>query len=268
MAACWRAMRGALHLPKNYQMIKSRNINFGSRFQQTQSVLNVVQTEDPPKLEMPDPLSYHDFFEVRNLCTVKNLFDARVHYGHTMGTLNEHMKQFIIGERLGTLIFDLDQTIELLGEALNFTAHIAFRGGIIMFAARYKQNSFLIENTAIECGEYCFTREWTTGVFTDSNRFGMMTRLPDLVILLNTLDTVFEIHKGVIESNKLLIPTVGIVDTNCFPNYITYPVPGNDDTPQAVELYCSLFKEAVLRGKAKRKEFIEKYCGGDLEEKK
>lgn len=103
------------------------------------SVSFTLQTDDASKLEMPNPLSYHDFFEVRKLFTIKQLFDARVHYGHTRGTLNEHMEQFIIGERLGTLIFDLDQTAELLGEALNFTAHIAFRGGIILFAARYKQ---------------------------------------------------------------------------------------------------------------------------------
>lgn len=90
-------------------------------------------------LEMPDPLNYHDFFEVRKLFTIKDLFDARVHYGHTMGTLNEHMKQFILGRRMETLIFDLNETAELLGDALNFIAHIAFRGGIIMFVARYKQ---------------------------------------------------------------------------------------------------------------------------------
>lgn len=117
----------------------------------------------------------------------------------------------------------------------------------------------LIENTAIECGEYCYTRDWYHGTFTDPARFGYMTRLPDLTIFLNTLDSVFETHKGVIEANKLLIPSVGIVDTNCFPNYITYPIPGNDDTPEAIALYCKLFKEAILRGKAKRKEFYEKY---------
>lgn len=90
-------------------------------------------------MEMPEPLMHHDFFEVRNIFTVKDLFDARVHYGHTMGTLNEHMKQFILGSRQGTLLFDLDQTAELLSDALNFIAHIAFRGGIILFITRHKQ---------------------------------------------------------------------------------------------------------------------------------
>ncbi|GIY88466.1 28S ribosomal protein S2, mitochondrial [Caerostris darwini] len=125
--------------------------------------------------------------------------------------------------------------------------------------ARYKQHSYLIEKTALECGEYAHTRDFRKGTFTDPMRFGMITRLPDLTIFLNTQDNLLDTHVGVVESNKLLIPSVGIVDSNCFPNLITYPVPGNDDTPQAVQLYCRLFKEAILRGKTKRKEFIAKY---------
>lgn len=100
---------------------------------------NYFTDNQPECFEMPDPLNNHDFFEVRKLFTIKDLFDARVHYGHTMGTINKHMKQFIVGKRMGTLIFDLDQTAELLGDALNFIAHIAFRGGIILFVARCKQ---------------------------------------------------------------------------------------------------------------------------------
>ncbi|GFS66463.1 28S ribosomal protein S2, mitochondrial [Trichonephila inaurata madagascariensis] len=260
MAMMWRAFKSAVQLPKNYQFTLSHSLKTLSSLPQSQISVDAKQSEEISNtLEMPDPLDYPDFFQVSNLFTVEDLFKARVHYGHTMGTLNEHMKQFILGSRLGTLIFDLDQTAVLLKEALNFTAHIAFRGGIILFVARYKQNSHLIEKTALECGEYSHTKDWRRGTFTDSNRFGMMTRLPELTIFLNTLNSVFETHTGVLESNKLLIPSVGIVDTNCFPNYITYPVPGNDDSPQAIELYCKLFKEAILRGKAKRKEFIEKY---------
>ncbi|XP_055941212.1 28S ribosomal protein S2, mitochondrial-like [Argiope bruennichi] len=260
MATMWRILKGSMHLSRNCQFIFSRNIKSLSSIHQVQNSLTPKKSEEiSTTLEMPEPLDHPDFFQVSNLFTVEDLFNARVHFGHTMGTLNEHMKQFILGSRLETLIFDLDQTAELLREALNFTAHIAFRGGIIIFIARYKQNAYLIEKTALECEEYSHTREWRLGTFTDPNRFGMMTRLPDLAIFLNTLDSVFETHTAVIECNKLLIPSVGIVDTNCFPNFITYPVPGNDDTPQAIELYCKLFKEAILRGKAKRKEFIEKY---------
>jgi len=72
--------------------------------------------------------------------------------------------------------------------------------------------------------------------------------------MLNTLDTVMAPHGAIIDAAKMLIPTVGIVDTNCNPNLITYPVPGNDDTMSAIQLYCKLFKEAILRGKHKRKQ--------------
>lgn len=254
-----RVLKGIIHRSIGHQKCFTRTLSTPSSLKQVTSVQTSLPNEQVELLQMPDPILFHDFFEVRKLFTVKDLFDARVHYGHTMGTLNEHMKQFIIGKRMETLIFDLEQTAELLSDALNFIAHIAFRGGIILFVARCKQNTLMIENTAKECKEYCYTRDWHKGTFTDPNYFGHMTRLPDLTIFLNILDSVFDIHNAVIESNKLLIPSVGIVDTNCFPNYITYPIPGNDDSPEAIALYCKLFKEAILRGKAKRKEFQEKY---------
>jgi small subunit ribosomal protein S2 len=72
--------------------------------------------------------------------------------------------------------------------------------------------------------------------------------------MLNTLDTVLAQHGAVGDAAKMLIPTVGVVDTNCDPNLLTYPIPGNDDTLCAVQLYCKLFKEAILRGKNKRKQ--------------
>lgn len=102
-------------------------------------------------------------------------------------------------------------------------------------------------------------RFWCGGVFTNSHRqFQSDIRLPDLCILLNTLDPRMMPHIAVSNSAKMTIPTVGILDTNCDPNLITYPVPGNDDTPVAIELYCNLFKEAILRGKSKRLEHLEK----------
>ena len=185
--------------------------------------------------------------------TVKDLFDAKVHYGHKEGTLDEHMKPFIYGSRLGHLIFDLDQTAELLRQALNFTAHVAFNQGIIMFVARMPQNAHLVEKTAKECGEFAHTRRWKGGTFTNSTKeFGAVTRLPDLCIFLSTLNNVMLEHRAVSNAAKMCIPTVGIVDSNCNPNLITYPVPGNDDTPSAIALYCKLFKQAILLGKEAR----------------
>jgi len=117
-----------------------------------------------------------------------------------------------------------------------------------------------VEKTAKECGEYSHCRYWHLGTFTDSESYYQaVTRLPDLLIFLNTLSNAFETHQAVIDAAKLLIPSVGIVDTNCDPTLITYPVPSNDDTYCTIEFYCKLFKEVILLAKDKRKEFTQKY---------
>lgn len=103
------------------------------------------------------------------------------------------------------------------------------------------------------CGEYSHCRHWTLGVFTDAtSQFGGVTRLPDLLVFVNTMSTVLEQHRAVGDAAKMLIPSVGVVDSNCDPRLLTYPVPGNDDSSDAVRLYCKLFSEAVKRGKAAR----------------
>lgn len=172
--------------------------------------------------------------------------------------LNEHMETFVFGSRLGHLIIDLDQTAELLRQALNFTAHIAYQDGIILFISRNPQATHIVDKTAKECKEFAHTRAWRRGLFPNSkNMYKTMARLPDLCIFLSTLDTVMAEHTAVRHTAKMGIPTVGIVDTNCNPNLITYPVPGNDDSLCAIELYCSLFKEAILRGKSAREKLTK-----------
>lgn len=168
------------------------------------------------------------------------------------------MRSYFYGCRLGHVIFDLDKTAIHLREALNITAHIAFRGGIILFFNRNPQSAHLVERTAKECGEYAQTKYWRGGAFTNSRvQFGAVTRLPDLCIFLNTLNDVLLQHTAVRDAAKMNIPTIGIVDSNCDPNLISYPVPGNDDSPAAIELYCKLFKNAIEKGKQKRKEVLE-----------
>lgn len=188
-----------------------------------------------------------------------DLYNARVHYGHREGTLDDGMKPYLYGSRLGHTIFDLNITAEYLRRALNFAAHIAYRDGVILFLCRQPQHVILVEQTAQECKEFAHCRNWRRGTFTNSvQHFNEVTRLPDLCIFLNTLDTVLMPHDGISDAAKMLIPTVGIVDSNCNPNLITYPVPGNDDTPSAMEFYCDVFKKAILRGKEKRKERFAK----------
>lgn len=207
-----------------------------------------------------NPLTKSDFFEVHNLFSIKDLFDARVHFGHKTNTLNPKMRSYIFGSRLDHLIFDLEQTAELLRAALNFTAHIAYRDGVILFASNYYQHCPIIENTAIECKEFAHTRNFRKGtMLNSSNMFGGVIRHPDLIIFTSTLNTVLATHQLVFEAAKLLIPTIGIVDTNSDPTIITYPVPGNDDTPSAVELYCKLFKIAILKGKSYKEKELKLY---------
>lgn len=105
----------------------------------------------------------------------------------------------------------------------------------------------------MECGEYSHCRPWIPGTLTNATvKFGAVTRLPDLCIFLSTQDSVFEQHEAVVESAKMNIPSVAVLDSACDPRLVTYPVPGNDDTPCAVEYFCKLFKQAVLIGKERR----------------
>lgn len=164
------------------------------------------------------------------------------------------MRPYIYGKRLGVLVIDLEHTERLLKRALTVTAEIAYRGGVILFMNSPRQTGYLVEKAAKECGEYAYCRRWDNAVFTSARQtFGAVTRLPDLNILFHTLGETNTQHKAVTMSAKMMIPTVGICDTNSNPTLITYPVPGNDDSPQAIELYCKLFKSAVLYGKEKKK---------------
>ncbi|KAM5328298.1 small ribosomal subunit protein uS2m isoform 3-T3 [Glossophaga mutica] len=204
---------------------------------------------------LSEPLKHSDFFNLKELFSVRSLFDARVHLGHKTGCRHRFMEPYIFGSRLGQDIIDLEQTAEHLQLALNFTAHVAYRKGIILFVSRNRQFSHLIESTARDCGEYAHTRYFKGGLLTNAPLLlGPGVRLPDLLIFLNTLNNVFEPHAAVRDAAKMNIPTVGVVDTNCNPCLITYPVPGNDDSPPSVQLFCRLFRTAISRAKAKRQQ--------------
>lgn len=191
---------------------------------------------------------------------MRSLFDARVHLGHKAGCRHRFMEPYIFGSRLDQDIIDLEQTATHLQLALNFVAHVAYRRGIILFMSRNRQFSHLIESTARACGEYAHTRYFKGGLLTNAPLLlGPGVRLPDLIIFLHTLNNVFEPHVAVRDAAKMSIPTVGIVDTNCNPCLITYPVPGNDDSPPSVQLFCELFRKAIVRAKEKRKQLEALY---------
>lgn len=200
-----------------------------------------------------NPFNHPDYFNVSDLFTVKDLFNARVHLGHREGSMHKNMTPFIFGSRLSHLVIDLDQTAELLRQALNFVAQVAYKDGIILFITRDAPTAHLVDRTAKEIGEFSHTRSWEEGIFTNSDMaFKIATRLPDLCIFLNTLENDLRQHRGIVSAAKMCIPTVAIVDTNSNPNLVTYPIPGNDDSECAIKLYCDLFKKAIFRGKAAR----------------
>ncbi|CAH8871487.1 unnamed protein product [Trichobilharzia szidati] len=212
----------------------------------------VKPRENPESLpsSIGDPLNCPDYFGLKNLVSIPELFHARVHFGHRSVLRNDYMIPYIYGCRQGVDIIDLDQTHSLLFDALNFAAHIAYRQGIILFMYSNKQMLPLVERTAETVGEYSYCRKWEGGVFTNSsNVFHDSVRLPDLVIFLSTCNSISRPHAAVRDAAKMLIPTIGVVDTNSDPRLITYPVPGNDDSPTSVRLFCALFSEAVARGK-------------------
>ncbi|XP_031457695.1 28S ribosomal protein S2, mitochondrial isoform X1 [Phasianus colchicus] len=214
-----------------------------------------ARPRDPEDKLLSEPLRHPDFFNVKELFSLKDLFDARVHLGHKKGCRHQFMEPYIFGCRLDQDIIDLDQTMQHLQLALNFTAHIAYRKGIILFVSRNRQFCHLVESTARECGEYAHTRYWQGGLLTNAHiQFGPGIRLPDLLIFLSSLNNVFEPHVAIRDAAKMNIPTVGVVDTNCNPCLITYPIPGNDDSPTSMELYCKLFKMTIIRAKNKRKQ--------------
>lgn len=201
-----------------------------------------------------NPLDHEDYFDVKKLVTVEGLFENRCYFGHDERCRDPYMKPYLFGTRSGIDIFDLEKTVSLFQAALNVVAHIAYHDGIILFVSRQKALMHLIEETAQNCGEYAHCRYWSPGLFTDrQNSFGHSVRLPDLCIFLHTQNSVFRIHRAVTDCAKLLIPTVGIVDSNCDPRLVTYPIPASDDSFYCVRHYLNLFEETILTAKERRK---------------
>ncbi|XP_022653938.1 28S ribosomal protein S2, mitochondrial-like isoform X2 [Varroa jacobsoni] len=196
-----------------------------------------------------DILKEPDAFAVSSIVSLEQMFLHRMHLGHKSSSVNPHMRPYIFGSRFDQLIIDLDKSKQQMIKALNFVAHIAYRDGIILFITRHHQTAFKVEKCAKECSEYAHTRHWVTGLFTNAaNLFGSETRLPDCAIFFSTRGS----EAAITECAKMLIPTVGIVDTDSDPRLICYPVAGNDDSPSSVSLYCKYFKTAILRGKELR----------------
>jgi small subunit ribosomal protein S2 len=221
--------------------------------------------------------------------TMKQLLEAGVHFGHQTRRWNPKMKRFIFGERNGIYIIDLQQTLTRIETAYTFVRDVTAKGGSVLFIGTKKQAQDPIEQYANKCGMPFINERWLGGMLTNyqtmSKRVGKMLELerqrdsgefaamPKKEALLKTreldklerylggirsmdrlpqavfvLDTKKE-HIAVTEANKLGIPVVAVVDTNCDPDVIDYVIPGNDDAIRSGTLLCRVIADAVIEGK-------------------
>ncbi len=221
--------------------------------------------------------------------TMKQLLDAGVHFGHQTRRWNPKMQRFIYGERNGIYIIDLKQTLERITSAYVFVRDLVADGGSILFVGTKKQTQDPVAIHAVACGMPYVNERWLGGMLTNFSTisarvkkmqeyermkevgdFGAMPkkealilsreleklqrnlggirgvgRLPDAVFIIDTKKE----HIAVTEANKLKMPIVAVVDTNCDPDVIQYVIPGNDDAIRSGTLMCRVISEAVQEGR-------------------
>jgi len=223
------------------------------------------------------------------ILTMKELLECGVHFGHRTRKWNPKMARYIYTERKGIHIIDLGKTLELFERAYNFVREQAAQGKDILFVGTKKQVQATIEEEARRCGAHWVNRRWLGGALTNFETIrrrvlymlelernleeGAFERLPlkeriklekQLAKLRRNLDGLREMEKlpGVVyvvdptievhavrEANILGIPIVAICDTNCDPDLIDYPIPGNDDAIKATRLITSRIADAVIEGR-------------------
>jgi small subunit ribosomal protein S2 len=196
------------------------------------------------------------------IVTMRQLLEARVHFGHQTRRWNPKMRRFIFGERNDIYIIDLQQTLERIETAYAFVRDLVAGGGSVLFMGGMLTNFETIHKRVQKMLE--LERLQETGDFAlmpkkeallksrelaklQKNLSGIrhMTKRPQCVFIIDTKKE----HIGVTEANKLGIPIVGIVDTNVDPDLITFPIPGNDDAIRANELMSKMIAEAVIEGR-------------------
>lgn len=196
--------------------------------------------------------SREDPFCINDMTSVQDLFKARVHMGHKSGMWNPQMLEYIHGIRAGIHIFDLAKTLQHLRRALNVAARIAYGNGVILFVNERSQFDGLVQETARDCGEFFVTPLWRKGILTNSYKLLGTTRYPDLAVILSASKSIV----AVTELATSNVPSIAVTDSDSNPQYITYPIPGNDDTPTAVMLYCKLFSKVIQNAKLHRERDI------------
>jgi small subunit ribosomal protein S2 len=221
--------------------------------------------------------------------TTRQLLEAGLHFGHQTRRWNPKMRRYILGERNGIYIIDLQKTLHGLEAAYGYVRDLVAGGGTVLFVGTKKQAQGPIATYATACGMPYINERWLGGTLTNfatiSGRTGKLReyeameragdfeampkkealrhrreldklrrnlggirdleRLPDAIFVIDTKKE----HIAVTEANKLGLPIVAVVDTNCDPDLITYVIPGNDDAIRAGTLMCSVMAEAVKEGR-------------------
>jgi len=234
--------------------------------------------------------------------TIKQLLEAGVHFGHQTKRWNPKMKPYIFGARNGIYIIDLQRTLKMFKEALNFVREVASRNEYILFVGTKKQAQEAIREEATRCGAFYVNVRWLGGTMTnfqtiektierfrkyeelkESDVFKVLPKKEAIGIekeiakLEKNIGGIKDMDRlpgaifivdpkkeyiAVKEAKKLGIPTVGIVDTNCDPDDIDYIIPGNDDAIRAIKLITMKIADAVLEGKEL---YVEEFQGKDEE---
>lgn len=219
--------------------------------------------------------------------TIRQLIEAGVHFGHKTMRRNPKMSRYIFTNRNGISIIDLNKTANLLHESLKVVKQIAKNNGRILFIATKKQAVDVVSEAATRSGQYFVNSRWLGGMLTnwktisqslktlkkieghlvneelgfkkkeklmlERQRTKLETNLggiknmggyPDLVIIIDTNKEALAIA----EAKKLRIPIMAILDTNCDPEGIAFPIPGNDDSAKSIKLYCRLISDAIIEG--------------------
>ena len=219
--------------------------------------------------------------------TLRQLFEAGVHFGHNTRRWNPKMKPYLFGVRNNVHIIDLEQTVPLMQRALQAIRDVAASGGRVLFVGTKRQAQEKIAEAAKRCGQYYVDHRWLGGMMTNwktisnsikrlrelneklENKAARFTKKETLEMsrerdkleralggikdmggvpdIIFVIDTIKE-SIAITEAVKLGIPVVAVVDSNSDPHSITYPIPGNDDASRAVELYCDMVAQSVLDG--------------------
>ncbi|NLY03526.1 MAG: 30S ribosomal protein S2 [Campylobacter sp.] len=230
------------------------------------------------------------------MVTMRDLLECGVHFGHQTRRWNPKMKKYIFGERKGIYIIDLQKTIRYFRSTYNIVRDAAAEGQTVLFVGTKKQAGTAIKEAAQSCGMPYVNHRWLGGMLTNFGTIKqsirkldviekmeedgsielltkkealMLRRKKDKLIaylggirdMKNIPDMMFIIDVvkekiAVAEANRLGIAIVAPLDTNCDPDKVTYPIPGNDDAIRSIQLFCTEMAAAVNEGKAMRDEEV------------